>query len=209
MGGTITENIAGPHLSISVSSVYPSCIYFLSIYVSLLCVSLIYFSASLSIQPLSIVLISPFISPVYQSSIYSSSIYLLSLFPSVSSSIHSPILPFHSSIHLGILSVIHIYPFICLLYLCLSSISLPLYPLIHPSILHMYPFVCPIHHIHQSSVSLCTYLPINLSLSSYLVIHPFFHSTYVSYLCIICIYLSLSHLCICMFSPLFQVSTQT
>ena len=164
MGGTITENIAGPHLSISVSSIYPSCIYFLSMSLSSMSLS----SISLPLCPfshLSIILISPFLSPAYQSSIYSSSIYLLSLFPSVSSSIHSPILPFHSSIHLGILSVIHIYSSICLLYLCLSSISLPLYPLIHPSIPHMYPFICPIHHIHQSSVCLPMHLSTHQSVS--------------------------------------------
>ena len=172
-------------------------------------------SISLPLCPfshLSVILISPFISPAYQSSIYSSSIYLLSLFPSVSSSIHSPILPFHSSIHLGILC--HPYLSIYLPPLSMSliyfSASLSIDPPFHPSYLSIYLS----YPSYPSIICLSTYAPIYPSiclsrLSFYLVSHPFFHYTYVSYLCIICIYLSLSHLCICMFSPLFQVSTQT
>ena len=213
MGGTITENIAGPHLSISVSSIYPSCIYFLSIYVSLLYVSLIYFSASLSIQP-------PF-HHTYQSIYLSclSIIYLLILYlPIISISICLFIYSFtHSSIPLIYpfrYPICHPYLFIYLPPLSMSliyfSASLSIDPPFHPSYLSIYLS----YPSYPSIICLSTYAPIYPSiclsrLSFYLVSHPFFHSTYVSYLCIICIYLSLSHLCICMFSPLFQVSTQT
>ena len=167
VGGTITENIAGPHLSISVSSIYPSCIYFLSIYVSLLYVSLIYFSASLSIQP-------PF-RHTYQSIYLSclSIIYLLILYlPIISISICLFIYSFtHSSIPL-------IYPFgyplssisihlsassiyVSHLFLCLSIHWSTL-----PSLISIHLSVLSIISINHLSVYLCTYLPINLSLSS-------------------------------------------
>ena len=184
VGGTITENIAGPHLSISVSSVYPSCIYFLSLYVSLLCVSLIYFSASLSIQP-------PF-HRTYQSIYLSclSIIYLLILYlPIISIPICLFIYSFtHSSIPL-------IYPFrypICHPYLSLYlpplsmsliyfSASLSIDPPFHPSYLPIclsypsYPsIIClPMH--------LSTHQSISLVLSSHSSILPF-------HLCILSMY---------------------
>ena len=133
----MTENRAGPHLSIPISSIYLPIMH-LSFYLAI-SLSSIYLPLSPFIHP-SIPCIYPCISPVYQSAIHSSSTYLpiisILIYPFIYSSIPL-IYPSRYPIYHPYLSI---YPSIYLLYLRLSHLFLCLS--LHRSTL---PFLVSIH----------------------------------------------------------------
>ena len=172
----MTENRAGPHLSIPISSMYLPIMH-LSFYLAI-SLSSIYLPLSPLIHP-SIPRIYPLIFPVYQSAIHSSSTYLpiisILIYPFIYSSIpliypsRYPIYHPYLSIYLSISSIS-----VSLIYF---SASLSIHPPFHPLYLSMYLSCLSI------SYPLILYLPtyyLYSHLSFYLFIHPFFHSTHLS-----------------------------